>query len=93
MIVELVATAVGVSGATVVAVWPSRDRLMRRRLRETVVVTLKTGAAFKGALFEADARSFVLRNAELLGRPDVAPIPVDGELMVARADVEYVQRP
>lgn len=81
------------TGVAAAVVWPSRDRLMRARLRETVVVTLKTGAAFRGALFDADTKSFVLRNAEMIGRPDTAPIPVDGELMVARADVEFVQRP
>lgn len=92
MIVELVA-AVGLSGATAAVVWPSRDRLIRRRLRDQVVVTLKSGSAFRGVLFEADARSFVLRNVEMLGQGDGVHIPVDGELMVARTDVEFVQRP
>lgn len=85
---------IAVTGATAAVAWPSRDRLIRQRLRDQVVVTLKSGSAFRGVLFEADARSFVLRNVEMLGRPgDGVHIPVDGELMVARSEVEFVQRP
>jgi hypothetical protein len=87
-----VAIASTMTGA--VAVWPSRDRLVRSRLRDRVVLTLKSGAAFGGVLFEADSKSFVLRDAEALGAaPNGAHLPVDGELLVARSEVEFVQRP
>lgn len=74
--------------------WPSRDRLLRRRVRETVVVTLKSGLAFKGVLFDVDARSFVLRNAEALEQGlNGGHVPVDGEVFMSRSDVEFWQRP
>lgn len=86
------ATTAAAGGAA--AAWPSRDRLIRRRLRDRVVITLKSGASFSGVLFDVDAKSFVLRQAEALGvAADGRNLAVDGELFVARADVEFVQRP
>lgn len=83
-----------VSAGSGAGVWlGSRDRLVRRRMRDTVVVTMKTGASFRGVLFEADGRSIVLRNAEALTMSDERTIPVDGEVLLARADVEFLQRP
>lgn len=70
-----------------------RDRLLRSRLRETVVVTLKSKASFRGVLFEVDDRTVVLRDAEALDPSDGARIKVDGEMVLARGDVEYMQRP
>lgn len=72
---------------------PPRDRLLRRRARETVVVTMRSGATYKGVLFEADGRSLVLRNAEAWGHNGDGHTPVDGELLLARGDVEFLQRP
>lgn len=77
-----------------VAAWPTRDRLVKRRLRDRVVVTLKSGAAFSGVLFEADGKSYVLRGASALGfAANGADAPVDGEIIVARSNVEHMQRP
>lgn len=70
----------------------AQDRLVRRRIRDRVIVTLKSGAAFNGVLHEVDRRTFVLRNAKALSGSDDA-VPVDGELLVHRADVDYLQRP
>lgn len=84
--------ALAAAGGTGFTVW-GRDRLLRRRMRETVVATMKTGAAFRGVLFEADGRSLVLRNAEALRPGDESLIPVDGEVLLARSDVEFLQRP
>lgn len=71
-----------------------RDRLLRQRAKQRVVVTLKSGLAFRGVLFDVDDRSFVLRNCEALEQGlNGAHIPVDGEVFVARADVEFWQRP
>lgn len=75
------------------AAWPSRDKLMRARMRKTVVATLKTGATFRGVLFEMDGRTVILRNAEAIGADPGKHIPVDGELLLSRADVEFLQRP
>lgn len=67
------------------------DRLMRRRTRKKLVMTLKSGETVGGVLVDADRCSFVLRQAQMLGG-DVG-VPVDGELIVARADVAYIQKP
>lgn len=90
---ELVAVALAAGGATVVAVWPSRDRLLRRHLRDTVVVNMKSRIAFRGVLFEADRHSLVLRNAEVARPGDDSLTAVDGEVFLPRADVEFVQHP
>jgi small nuclear ribonucleoprotein (snRNP)-like protein len=72
----------------------ARDRLLRRRAKQQVVVTLKSGLAFRGVLFDVDDRSFVLRNAEALEQgQNGAHVPVDGEVFMARNDVEFWQRP
>jgi small nuclear ribonucleoprotein (snRNP)-like protein len=70
-----------------------RDRLIRDRMRQKVVVTLKSQATFSGVLFEVDDRSLVLRNAQALGEGDPGIVPLDGEVVLARADVEFLQRP
>lgn len=68
------------------------DRLVRERLRDDVVVTMKNGEAFRGVLYAADGRSFVLRDAKVLN--DTARVvAVDGELILARDQMDYFQRP
>lgn len=68
------------------------DRLVRERLRDDVVVTMKNGEAFRGVLYAADRRSFVLRDAKVLN--DTARVvAVDGELILARDQMDYFQRP
>lgn len=69
------------------------DRLLRERLREYVVVTLKSGEAFGGVLYGADSRSFVLRDAKALTDASARPVPVDGELILPRDQIDYFQRP
>lgn len=69
-------------------------RVMRTRLRRTAIVTLKGGSSFRGVLFEWDRECVVLRNAEAL---DVGQkretVSVDGEIVLLRGDVEFVQLP
>ena len=68
--------------------------LVRARTRSRVVVTLKSGASFEGVLFAADRGAWVLRDAHALGAGDHgANVPVDGELLVLVADIEYAQKP
>lgn len=84
---------VGLASGALAIGW-GRDRLLRRRARQVVVVTLKSGLAFRGVLFDVDARSFVLRNAEALEQgQDGTHVPVDGEVFMSRSDVEFWQRP
>lgn len=84
---------VGLASGALMWGW-GRDRLLRRRARQQVVVTLKSGLAFRGVLFDVDDRSFVLRNAEALEQGlNGAHVPVDGEVFMARSDVEFWQKP
>ena len=72
----------------------SRDRLLRERLCDKVVVTLKSGASFGGVLFKADERSLVLRDTQALGvGPGGDHLVVDGELFLFRTDIDFLQRP
>lgn len=66
--------------------------ILRDRVRSVVVVTLKTGEAYRGVLWDADHHALVLRNAHALAHGGER-IVVDGELLVLRTDVAYMQRP
>lgn len=86
-----VAGGFGAGAGAALLPWRS-DRLLRQRLREPVIANMKTGIAFRGVLFEADGRSLVLRNAQAIRPGDDALTPVDGEVFLPRADVEFLQR-
>lgn len=65
-----------------------------RLWRQTVVVTLKTGPAFSGVLWEEGPREIVLRSANGLGMAEKGDnLPVDGELLIYVADIAYMQKP
>jgi small nuclear ribonucleoprotein (snRNP)-like protein len=67
-------------------------RVVRSHLRHRLVVTLKSGEAFDGVLFEADPEAWVLRNANAVGH-DGKTLPVDGEVLILTADIAFAQRP
>lgn len=58
--------------------------------RETVIVNLKSGRAFRGVLWVRTGGFLVLKSAELL-KERQAPTPVDGEVLVPFVDVEFMQ--
>ena len=58
-------------------------------LRE-VIVNLKTDHAFRGVLWRRARGYLVLRNVTLL-RKSEAPLAVDGEVLIERANVDFVQ--
>lgn len=58
--------------------------------RETVIVNLKSGRAFRGVLWQRTGGFVVLKRAELL-KERQAPVPVDGEVLVPFGDVEFMQ--
>ena len=94
--IVLAATILAV--AMVAAAWllvsSGRDRLLKERFCDKVVVTLKTGPAFEGVLFKADDRTVILRDTQALeAGPTGGPVAVDGELILFRSDVNYLQRP
>lgn len=69
-------------------------RLLRSRLRRRVIVTLKDQSAFSGVLFEVDSEALLLREAaQLDAGPKREPVGVDGELLILRADLAYLQIP
>lgn len=71
-----------------------RSRVISSRLREKIIVTLKTGESFSGVLFSHDDKAMVLRESEALGAGDNRTnVLLDGELIVLMPDVAYLQRP
>lgn len=60
-------------------------------LREAIV-NLKNGSAFRGVIWQRKAGYLVLRNAQML-KPRGEAVPVDGEVLVAEADIEFIQLP
>lgn len=72
----------------------STDLLVRRQLRRQVVVELVSGETFKALLVSCDARSILLRNCvAIISADSTSTVPVDGELIVPRGDVKWIQRP
>jgi small nuclear ribonucleoprotein (snRNP)-like protein len=69
------------------------SRLLRQRLLRRVLVTLKSGASFAGVLYAADRETLILRNAQQLDVPDQGAVPADGEMLLFRADVDFMQLP
>lgn len=68
--------------------------LLEERLRRRVIVTLKSGAAFGGVLFELDERAWVLREATAIGvGENRSNLIVDGEVVLLAAEIAYVQMP
>lgn len=65
------------------------NRLMDGLYVERVIVTLTNGEAFGGLLVDMDAHTINLRESfSLPGKTEV-----DGELLIPRADVSYIQKP
>lgn len=86
--------AVGLVVAALLLVGLGRDRLLRERFCDKVVVTLKSGSAFSGVLFMVDDRTVILRDTQALAvGPTGGPVAVDGELILFRTDIDYLQRP
>lgn len=72
----------------------STHGLIAQRCRRKVLVTLKTGEAFSGVLYAADRDALVLRDAVALAYgPRSENVPVEGEAVILRADVAYMQLP
>lgn len=72
--------------------WRARtpaDRLLGEHLLERYVVTLLSGESFSALLARVDGRTIVLREATVLTANNS---PVDGELILRRDAVAYMQR-
>lgn len=65
-----------------------RRQLTRRR----IIVNLVDGTSLDGILFRQDGPLLVLKNATYLA-PDSPPAPLDGDVVVERDRVLFIQAP
>ena len=73
--------------------WFVSGSVLRRCLRERVLVTLKSGEGFEGVLYRADRRSWELVQAKAVAAgQNGADVPVDGALIIPASNVAYAQR-
>lgn len=90
--IELVVLALGVCVIAAGVVWHVLDLVWSRRLvvRRRVLVQLDTGRAVVGTLWSTKAHRVVVRAAELF-EPGSEPTRMDGDVVIERARVEYIQ--
>ena len=81
----VLAIAGGVIVHVVDVIW-ARRLMVRRR----VLVNLRSGSAVTGLLWSRRGRVLVLKSAELLEQGS-APVVMDGDVILDRDQVEYVQ--
>lgn len=94
VVAALLLTAVALAAAAAIWVGSRPSVVVRSRLRQRLVVTLKSGAAFQGLLFQADRSTWVLREVVALGAADRGEnVPLDGEVILAVAEIDYCQKP
>lgn len=81
--------------AMAVMAWRSTTTgLLIERRRRRVLVTLKTGEAFSGVLFAVDRDAIVLREAVAVAYGARSEnVAVDGEALILRPDIAYLQLP
>jgi hypothetical protein len=90
--VALVVIALGVLFLCAGIVWHFTELVWGRRLqvRRKVLVALNTGQAITGVLWTRRAQFLVIKDAQLL-EPGVEPTRMDGDVIVERDQVTYVQ--
>jgi hypothetical protein len=92
-VIELVVLALGVLAIAAACGWHIVDLLWERRLvvRRRVLVQLDTGRAIHGLHWTTKRRRIVLKDAQLFEPGADGPTPMDGDVVIERARVEYVQ--
>lgn len=80
--------------ALAAAAWLAYERVADARLalRSRVLVNLLSGQAITGVLWRRRGRYLVLRSAELMEPGNTRPTPIDGEAIVDRDQVLFVQK-
>jgi hypothetical protein len=68
------------------------NKLVADRLAVRVIVTQTDGQAFAGVITDLDDGWLLLREAEQLG-PQGSRVAVDGELLLPRDRISFIQRP
>lgn len=72
----------------------STHGLLATRRKRQVLVTLKSGESFAGLLMETDRDALVLRESTAIAYGKQAEnVAVQGEAVILRADVAYMQFP
>lgn len=69
-----------------------RDRILRDRRREEILVTLKSGETFSGVLIDHDERHLVLLAASAVSA-DGSKVKADGSVVLPWDNVAYWQKP
>ncbi|UVF61128.1 RNA binding protein [Arthrobacter phage Aoka] len=88
---EWIALALLLAAMVAAAVWFNRE-LWRRLDSRRVVVNLKSGQAIDGSLVRRRGALLFLKNATL-HEPGAEPVPLDGEIIIDRAEVDFIQAP
>jgi small nuclear ribonucleoprotein (snRNP)-like protein len=65
----------------------THDRIVAGIVRRQCIVTVKSGDSFRGVLTEADDRALVLTSVTILDDN----VQFDGQLLLLRPDVAYIQ--
>lgn len=65
-------------------------RFRRWPVCERVLVNMEDGRAFDAVLYDQRGQLLILRNATLI-EPGTEPVPVDGEVLIERARVSFIQ--
>jgi small nuclear ribonucleoprotein (snRNP)-like protein len=60
--------------------------------RRRVIVNLTDGSSFEGVLYRQDGPLLVLKNATYL-EPRQQPVPLDGDTIIERDRVLFIQAP
>lgn len=89
---ELVVVLIAALVLVAAVAWHAVDVLGTRRLmtRRKVLVNLHSGRALTGVLWSQKGRLIVLKSAELI-EPSAEAVQMDGDVVIDRAQVEYVQ--
>lgn len=75
-------------------VWHVLDQVLARRtaLRRRVLVNVDDSKAMRGILWQRRGRLVVLRDVTLI-EPGAQPVDLDGEIVLDRDRIEWVQVP
>lgn len=68
------------------------QRLIAERRAVKVIVTQDDGTAFEGVIADLDDGWLLLKEAEQIG-PQNSRVGVDGDLLLPRERIQYIQKP
>ncbi|WP_417220518.1 hypothetical protein [Arthrobacter sp.] len=90
MLAAVLATLGLIIGAA--AVWLALRLHWRSLVAHRVVVNLKSGQSLDGFLVRQSGPLLFVRDASFL-QPGSEPVAMDGEIVVERSEVEFIQAP